>query len=159
MKTHLVLGLIGLFALGCSDSDHGSDSNDPHAGHSAGSGGSAGSSGAGGSVAGSAGGGASGAAGTPGTAAPLAPTLTELMPMTGALHVMWTNNEPACDTIEGERKSPTEDFKVVFSVPGEADNKHDGTATEPVEYTYRLRCKKGDQVSPYSAEMTGKPKE
>ena len=86
-----------------------------------------------------------------------APLLTELMPMTGALHVMWTNKS-ACDTVEGERKAGAGEFQVVFSVPGEVDNKHDTGASGDEEYTYRLRCKKGAEVSLYSNELTRNPK-
>lgn len=84
--------------------------------------------------------------------------------MMGGLHVMWTNAETACDSIVGERKAEMADgtvheqYKQAFSVPGEADNKHDTTATADMKYTYRLRCKKGDAVSAYSNEMGGNPK-
>jgi hypothetical protein len=87
-----------------------------------------------------------------------APVLTTLMKMTGGLHVMWTNKQPDCDAIEGERKSATEEYKVVFTVPdGTVDNKHDGSLTAGTAYTYRLRCKKGADYSPYSNEKTGTP--
>jgi hypothetical protein len=87
-----------------------------------------------------------------------APTLDKIMKMTGGLHVFWSN--PAgveCDTIEGERKTPTTDYKVAFTVPGSVDNKHDATATEKTTYTYRLRCKVGNDYSDYSNEKTGSP--
>lgn len=96
-------------------------------------------------------------------AAPDAPMLNQLMKMAEALHVMWTNPETGCDSIEGERKatmaggSVHEEYAVVFTVPGEVDNKHDSTATADMDYTYRLRCKKGDKYSPYSNEMTANP--
>ncbi len=87
-----------------------------------------------------------------------APTITMIMPMGGGLHVNWTNAEPACDTIELERKTETVPYKMVGSpLPGEADNKHDGTATEPVTYTYRVRCKKGGAYSAYSNEKSATP--
>lgn len=87
-----------------------------------------------------------------------APTIETVMPMAPAgLHVAWKNNQPDCDQIEGERKTPTAAYAVVFTVPGTVDNEHDGTATDPVEYTYRLRCKKGDDHSAYSNEMAGTP--
>ena len=114
-----------------------------------------GSAGTGGATAGS-GGATAGSAGAAQSALE-APMLMHLMPMDGALHVMWMNHQSDCDTVEGERKSGTDAFKVVFSVPGEADNKHDMTATGDVDYTYRLRCTKGDQFSPYSPEMTANP--
>lgn len=97
------------------------------------------------------------------TATVAAPQLTEIMKMMGALHVNWTNKEPACDSIEGEREakmadgSTMEKFKVVFTVPGDADNKMDSSATDDMTYTYRLRCKKGSTYSDYSNEMSANP--
>ncbi len=71
---------------------------------------------------------------------------------------MWTNNQTDCDAIEGERKSATEAYKVVFSIPdGTVDNKHDAPLTAGTAYTYRLRCKKGSDYSPYSNEKSGTP--
>jgi hypothetical protein len=106
----------------------------------------------------------SGGTTTPPAATPKAPTIDGVMKMQGALHVTWTNPAPACDTVEGERQAKMADgsimekYKVVFTVPGEADNKHDTTATDAMTYSYRLRCKKGDAYSAYSNEMTGTPK-
>src|SRR5438045_200251 len=62
--------------------------------------------------------------------APKAPRLTELVPMGNAIHVTWVNEEPACDTIEIERKTGTAPFAVVYTVLGAVDNKHDASATE-----------------------------
>jgi hypothetical protein len=89
--------------------------------------------------------------------APMAPTLVRVEPMMGALHVLWTNNDPTCESFEGERKTASVPYKVVFTVPGEADNKHDTTATANEDFTYRVRCKKGAMYSIYSNEMTGNP--
>ncbi len=87
-----------------------------------------------------------------------APTIVRLDPMTGGLHVTWVNNQKDCDAIEGERKSDAEAYKVVFTVPdGFVDNKHDGPLTAGTAYTYRVRCKKGSDYSPYSNEQTGTP--
>ena len=77
--------------------------------------------------------------------------------MDGALHVMWKNNGTGCDSVEGERKSDTEDYKVVFTVPGTVNNKMDSSATTDTTYTYRLRCKMGSDYSPYSNEMSKNP--
>lgn len=95
--------------------------------------------------------------------APKAPKIDEVAKMTGALHVMWTNNETGCDAVEGERQAQMADgsimekYKVAFTVPGDVDNKHDTTATEDMKYTYRLRCKKGTTYSDYSNEMSANP--
>lgn len=87
-----------------------------------------------------------------------APTITMVMPMTGGLHVVWTNKQTDCDAIEGERKSAAEPYKVVFTVPdGSVDNNHDAPLTAGTAYTYRLRCKKGSSYSPYSNEKSGTP--
>jgi len=91
-------------------------------------------------------------------AAPAAPELTAITPMAGALHLKWTTHQHDCDSFEGERKTSTQAFAAVFSVPGSVDNEMDATATDPAEtYTYRLRCKKGSTFSPYSNEMSGSP--
>lgn len=91
--------------------------------------------------------------------APLvAPTISSIAKMAGGLHVTWKNAQKDCDKVEGERKSATETYKVAFSVPGVADNKHDALGLTPgTEYTYRLRCVKGDTVSDYSAEKAATP--
>ena len=100
----------------------------------------------------------------PAAVAPKAPTIQSVAKMAGALHVMWTNVEAACDSVEGERQAQMPDgslmekYKVAFSVPGEADNKHDTSAVDAMKYTYRLRCKKGTAYSVYSNEMSGSPK-
>ena len=99
----------------------------------------------------------------PVAAAPKAPTIQTVAKMQGALHVMWTNPTPACDTVEGERQATMPDgtimekYKVVFSVPGEADNKHDTSATDAMTYSYRLRCKTGTVYSTYSNVVAGNP--
>jgi hypothetical protein len=88
----------------------------------------------------------------------LAPTIVRLDPMTGGLHVTWVNNQQDCDAIEGERKSGADAYKLVFTVPdGSVDNKHDGPLTTGTAYTYRVRCKRGRDESPDSAEDTGTP--
>jgi hypothetical protein len=95
---------------------------------------------------------------TPATPTVKAPTIQEIMKMAGALHVSWTNAEPSCDAIELERKTATVAYKVVATLPGEADNKHDATATAATMYTYRVRCKKAAAYSEYSNEMSASPK-
>ena len=88
-----------------------------------------------------------------------APNLTEVMPMTGGLHLTWENKQTDCDAIEAERMAGSVDYAVVFSVPGTADNKMDDTATDKaMSYMYRLRCKKGASYSAYSNEKSGTPK-
>jgi heme/copper-type cytochrome/quinol oxidase subunit 2 len=70
---------------------------------------------------------------------------------------MWSNMQPDCDQIEGERKSGTAEYVAAFKVPGVADNKHDAAPTPGVVNTYRLRCEKGGVYSGYSNEMSGTP--
>ncbi len=87
-----------------------------------------------------------------------APTVSMVAPMAGGLHVVWKNGQADCDAIEGERKSAAEVYKVVFAVPdGSVDNKHDAPLAAGTAYTYRLRCRKGSEYSPYSNEKTGTP--
>lgn len=88
---------------------------------------------------------------------PKAPTLSTVEKMSGGLMVTWKNNEVGCASIEGERKTATDAYQVVFSVNGDATSKHDQTATADTTYTYRLRCMKGDMPSEYCAEMSGNP--
>lgn len=102
-------------------------------------------------------GGSAGSGGTA-TATLAAPTIDQLMKMGGALHVMWTNNQLDCDSVEAERKSDTDPYAVIFSVPGTVDNKMDSAASANMLYTYRLRCKKGDAYSDYSPEVSRNPK-
>jgi hypothetical protein len=86
--------------------------------------------------------------------------IDHIMKMTGSLHVVWNNPaDTDCDSVEGERKTETAPYAVVFTVPGGVDNKHDGTATEDTLYTYRLRCKVGDAYSPYSNEESKNPQQ
>lgn len=98
------------------------------------------------------------------SAAPEPPKIDQVVKMDVGLHVTWTNPAASCEAIEGERKaqmpdgSVHEQYKVVFTVPGSADNKHDASATENMSYTYRLRCKSGSSYSSYSNEVSGNPK-
>jgi hypothetical protein len=85
------------------------------------------------------------------------PHLDELMKMGGALHVMWTNVQPDCDTVRIERKTDADDWAEKFSVPGTVDNKMDGLATADVLYTYRVRCEKAGAFSDYSNELSKNP--
>lgn len=130
---------------GCGSDDAGGGS-----GGSSSLGGSAGS----GASAGMGGQATGGSAGTNGALA--APVIDMVMPMAPAgLHVTWTNVQSDCDEVEGERKTASEAYAVVFTVPGEVDNEHDASATEQIEYTYRVRCRKGSDYSPYSNEVSG----
>ena len=87
-----------------------------------------------------------------------APTITQVMPMAGALHVTWTNNQSDCDAVEGESKMMgMADYASAFSVPGSVNNKMDTAATDNMTYMYRLRCKKGGAYSSYSNEMGANP--
>ena len=76
--------------------------------------------------------------------------------MTGALHVNWELPEE-CDGVELERKDGDAEFAVKYTLPGTVDNKHDGTATANMVYTYRARCKVGTDYSEYSNEMSKNP--
>jgi hypothetical protein len=99
------------------------------------------------------------AADSGGTENPIgAPELTDIVKMAGSLHVVWDlPSETKCDSIEGERKTETEPYAVVWTVRGSVDNKHDGDATENTTYTYRVRCKVGAAYSDYSNELGKNP--
>jgi hypothetical protein len=148
-----VLGL-GLALAACGDSSTGDGSNGTGDTDSDGGGGTStdGGGGKGGAdgAAGEAGGG--GAAAT----APLAPDLEMVMPMAGVLHVEWSTPE-ACDQIEAERKDPTHDYAVAFTVAGTKTSHMDPGAAEDMDYTYRLRCKVGQVNSDYSNEKSANP--
>lgn len=84
-------------------------------------------------------------------------TLTKAVPMAGGLHVFWRVEPASCDAIDIERRSGTEPFRIVYTVPGDVDNKHDGSATAG-EYVYRLRCRKEGASSAYSSELVASAK-
>ncbi len=87
------------------------------------------------------------------------PKITEIMKMTGSLHVVW-DLPKTCDSVELERKDgDAGSFKVAYTLPGTVDNKHDGTATGDMTYTYRARCKVGAEYTEYSNEMGKNPKQ
>ena len=86
-----------------------------------------------------------------------APELMHAVPMSGALHLVWMNVQKDCDSVDAERKMGAAAYESAFSVPGSIDNKLDTSATEDMEYTYRLRCKKGSAYSSYSNEVSANP--
>ncbi|WP_437934487.1 hypothetical protein [Sorangium sp. So ce341] len=100
--------------------------------------------------------GGTGEGGGPAATAPDAPVLSFVMPMLGVVHVEWVP-QPECDQIEAERKDPTHDYAVAFTVAGSKKSYMDSEATEDMEYTYRLRCKVGEVYSGYSNEMSANP--
>ncbi|HVX97480.1 MAG TPA: hypothetical protein VHK47_21380 [Polyangia bacterium] len=92
----------------------------------------------------------------------LAPVLDTLKPVPAdagmpGLHVGWTNQTAGCDAVEGWRKDALAPYAIVFTEPGTARSHDDFTATQNVNYTYRLRCKKGGAVSEYSSELSANP--
>jgi hypothetical protein len=121
---------------------------------------SSGGSSSGGSSSGGSSSGATTSGGTPdgGGVTPKAegPKLTSVMKMTGSLHVSW--DLPAeCDGVELERKDGDAEYAVKYTLPGTVDNKHDGTATANMIYSYRARCKVGTEYTAYSNEMSKNP--
>ncbi|MEO7331371.1 MAG: hypothetical protein ABI193_22535 [Minicystis sp.] len=115
-----------------------------------GTGGTGGTSGTGGSTtsAGGAGGGTSG---------PEAPIMKSVAPLSGALHVTWTNVTPDCDKIDLYRKHDAGDYAIAYTLSGAANSKHDTGAKPPGMYCYKARCDKGGQMSPDSNEKCGTP--
>lgn len=87
-----------------------------------------------------------------------APSIDGIMKMGGALHVVWTlPADVTCDKVTLERKTATTDYKVAYTLPGSADNKHDAAATQNTTYTYRVQCFVGAAASPYSNEKSANP--
>jgi hypothetical protein len=152
----LAIGMI-FFLTACGGDDKGTSSSGGSSSGTSGTTSGSSSSSSSGDPATDAGGSSSGATTTPKTIA--SPELTDLMVMTGGLHVVWNlpPKDTKCETIEGERKSATEGYKVAWTVPGTVDNKHDGDATENTMYTFRVRCKVGAEYSAYSNEMSKNP--
>lgn len=157
-KAYFLCSAVAILAWACTETpdDPQSSSDANTEGGGGGGGGMPPSAGGGNPDVGVGGGGAGGGDSAP---ALLAPTLDAVNLMMGGLHVLWTNNQTDCDTIEGERKKPSTEYEVVFTLPGEADNKHDASATQDVEYTYRVRCLKGEAYSAYSNELSQNPTE
>ena len=169
----IVLAL-GLSQFACSNSDdHPSGAtHDSGPGHS-GTGGSA----AGGSSGGAAGdphhgsGGTSGAPSSGGMGGMMmdgsmmmdgasgmhAPMIQSVMPMSGGLHVVWTNVMTDCDKIELLRNKDGGAYAVAYTLTGAATSQHDTQATSPGTYCYKARCVKGTQTSPESNEKCGTP--
>ncbi|WP_437926740.1 hypothetical protein WMF37_48360 [Sorangium sp. So ce291] len=143
------LAAVSLALAACGGSETGSSSD----GATGGGGGAGAASGAGGHGGAGEGGGSGGG---PVATAPDAPVLSFVMPMLGVVHVEWVP-QPECDQIEAERKDPTHDYAVAFTVAGEKKAYMDSEATEDMEYTYRLRCKVGEVYSGYSNEMSANP--
>jgi hypothetical protein len=84
------------------------------------------------------------------------PVLTQIDSFSNVLRLSW-EAPSACDEIEGERRTATTPFEVIFTVPGTDTVFVDGEAIEDKTYTYRLRCRRSFSISDYSNEMTANP--
>lgn len=144
------LAILGLALAACGDSSTGDGSGTAGTESSSTGGGTGGAGGTGGT------GGAGATGGGGAAAAPPAPVLEMVMPMAGVLHVEWSTSN-ACDEIEAERKDPTHEYAIAFTVPGTKINHMDAGAAEDMEYTYRVRCKVGNAYSDYSNEKSANP--
>jgi hypothetical protein len=88
----------------------------------------------------------------------IAPYLETLKPNdAGTLTITWTNEETDCDNVEGWRKDALDPYAVVFTVSGQTTAQDDPGATGNFNYTYKLRCKRGADYSPYSFEESANP--
>jgi hypothetical protein len=152
MNRHLLslvlVSAISLAWVGCGDDSGGSGSGGQ--GGAGAAGGGTGTGTAGGSTGG---GGAGGSSSGP----PEAPIMKSVAPMEGALHVVWENVTPDCDTIELDRNHDGGAFETAYTLTGAATSQHDTAAIPPGEYCYKARCTKGDLVSPDSNEKCGTP--
>jgi hypothetical protein len=84
------------------------------------------------------------------------PVLKALDAFANVLRLTW-DATPACEAIEGERRTAESPFEVVFTAPGTDSVFVDAEAIEDTTYTYRLRCKHEDFVSKYSNELSANP--
>jgi hypothetical protein len=84
------------------------------------------------------------------------PVLTQIDSFSNVLRLTW-ETPSTCDEIEGERRTATSPFEVIFTVPGSDSVFVDGEAIEDKTYTYRLRCRRSFSISAYSNEMTANP--
>jgi hypothetical protein len=87
-----------------------------------------------------------------------APRLLEAAPFSLVIKITWEIKSP-CDAIEGERKTEVDPYEAIFEVPGTDTVYVDAEATDDQAYTYRLRCRRGADVSAYSNEKTANPAE
>lgn len=86
----------------------------------------------------------------------VAPVLSDVMAMGGSLHISWTV-DGACDQIEAERKTAAAAYATEFTETAAKGSHVDASATADMTYTYRLRCKVGEDYSEYSNEKSGNP--
>jgi len=85
-----------------------------------------------------------------------APTLEAVIPMAKVLRVSWSLNS-TCDSIDGERRTDAVTFIPAFTTLGTDTDYVDEDAHEDQNYTYRLRCLRGDKASDYSNMLGGNP--
>lgn len=85
-----------------------------------------------------------------------APTLESVVPMAKVLRVSWSLNS-TCDAIDGERRTDVVTFIPAFTALGTDTDYVDEDADEDANYTYRLRCVRGDKASDYSNMLGGNP--
>lgn len=99
-------------------------------------------------------------AGAPETAAPIpvTPQIDVMQTVPTGIKVGWYDT-PDCDLIVAEMKNGIQSYKEEFSVAGTETSTIDiKPASFPnhdsMQFTYRLRCKKGTQFSAYSNELS-----
>jgi hypothetical protein len=69
--------------------------------------------------------------------------------------IVWQNNQPDCGLIEGEHENALLSYALRFSVSRSTTRTtYPGTYPTSVQYTYRVRCKKGVSCSAYSNELS-----
>jgi hypothetical protein len=90
------------------------------------------------------------------TIVPEVPILESVLPVGKVLRVQWKTTSE-CEAIEGERRTPSVTYAVVFNVPGTDTDYVDEEANSDEEYTYRIRCQIGDVYSEYSNQVSGNP--
>jgi hypothetical protein len=88
----------------------------------------------------------------------VAPIIDVMQTVPKGIKIGWYN-APDCEAIVGEVKTGLASYYEVFSVPNTEtftiDTTPMGIANHgSMQFTYRLRCKKGTTLSPYSNELS-----
>jgi len=83
-----------------------------------------------------------------------APTNLAAAPLSGGLHLTWTDNSKGETMFMIERKDPGKQFVEAYSVPFDITQYHDAQVTIGSTYTYRVRAMSDSSMSDYSNEAT-----
>ena len=88
---------------------------------------------------------------------PAAPSSLTAAPMGGGVHLTWKDNSTDEDGFDIERKEGGTAFSLLFSVPFDSALYHDADVLPGRTYTYRVRARRGEDMSAYSNEASADP--